>query len=89
MSSRPSGSHSDLRASAEAPFDWQDPLYLNAGLSDEERLTSAAAHAFCQTKLMPRSRDAHRHEHFDRAVMSEFGEHGLLGATVPERWRVR
>ena len=82
MSSRPN----DHQASAEAPFNWQDPLHLTASLSAEERLTSEAAHAFCQAKLMPRIRDAHRHEHFDRAIMNEFGEHGFLGATLPEQY---
>ena len=86
MSSRPSTPHNDHQASAEAPFNWQDPLHLNASLSAEERLTSDAAHAFCQANLMPRIRDAHRHEHFDRAIMSEFGEHGFLGATLPEQY---
>ena len=42
-----SDAHNDHRASAEAPFDWQDPLHLSAALSDEERLTSEAARAFC------------------------------------------
>ena len=86
MSSRPSTPQNDHQASAEAPFNWQDPLHLNASLSAEERLTSDAAHAFCQANLMPRIRDAHRHEHFDRAIMSEFGEHGFLGATLPEQY---
>ena len=73
-------------ASAEAPFSWTDPLGLSAQLSDEERLTSEAAHTFCQAQLMPRILNAHRHEHFDRAIMREFGEHGMLGATLPEEY---
>ena len=86
MSTRPSSGQASHAASAEASFDWQDPLHLNAQLSDEERLTSDAARSFCQTKLMPRILHAHRHEHFDRAIMSEFGEHGMLGATLPEQY---
>ena len=35
---------------------------------------------------MPRVLEAHRHEHFDRAIMDEFGEHGFLGATIPEQY---
>ena len=74
------------KASAEAPFNWEDPLRLDDHLHDHERLLARAAHAFCQAHLMPRIRDAHRHEHFDRAIMREFGEHGFLGATLPEQY---
>ncbi len=45
-------------ASAEAAFDWQDPLHLAAQLSEDERLVSQAARDFCQANLMPRIRDA-------------------------------
>jgi len=31
---------------------------------------------------MPRILEAHRHEHFDRAIFSEMGEMGLLGSTI-------
>ncbi len=86
MSTRPSSGQASHAASAEASFNWQDPLHLNAQLSDEERLASDAARSFCQTRLMPRILHAHRHEHFDRAIMSEFGEHGMLGATLPEQY---
>ena len=86
MSTHPSSTQHPHVASAEAPFSWTDPLGLSAQLSDEERLTSEAAHAFCQAQLMPRILNAHRHEHFDRAIMREFGEHGMLGATLPEQY---
>ena len=31
-------------------------------------------------------RDAFRHETFDRAIMSELGELGFLGSTIPEAY---
>ena len=74
------------QATAEARFDWKDPLGLHDQLIEDERLTSAAAHQFCQERLMPRVLEAHRHEHFDRAIMNEFGAHGFLGATIPEQY---
>ncbi|MCP5198638.1 MAG: acyl-CoA dehydrogenase [Gammaproteobacteria bacterium] len=74
------------KATAEGPFDWQDPLRLVDQLHEDERLVSAAARAFCEERLLPRVRDAHRHEHFDRAIMNEFGEHGFLGPTIPEQY---
>ena len=68
---------------AEPPrFDWQDPLLLDDQLSQDERMLRDAARAYCQEKLMPRIVEANRHERFDRAIMTEMGELGLLGATI-------
>src|SRR4029077_21225944 len=39
-----------------------------------------------QDKLMPRVLKAYRAEDFDRAIMTEMGELGLLGATIPEAY---
>ena len=69
-----------------APFDWSDPLGLNRALSEDERMVRDNAHAFCQERLMPRVRDDFRHEHFDRAIFTEMGSLGLLGATIPEEY---
>jgi glutaryl-CoA dehydrogenase len=68
---------------AEPPrFDWQDPLLLDDQLSQDERMLRDAARAYCQEKLMPRILEANRHERFERAIMTEMGELGLLGATI-------
>jgi glutaryl-CoA dehydrogenase len=69
-----------------ASFNWQDPLNLDSMLSEEERMIRDSAHQYCQEKLMPRILDANRHEHFDREIMNELGELGLLGATLPEEY---
>jgi len=74
------------KATAEARFNWEDPLYLAERLSEEERLLSEAASQFCQSRLMPRVLEAHRYENFDREIMTEFGAHGFLGATIPEQY---
>ena len=63
-------------------FNWQDPLHLADGLTDDERAIADAAHTFCQDKLQTRVLMAARNEHFDREIMSEFGEMGLLGCTI-------
>src|SRR6266852_6954204 len=63
-------------------FDWQDPLLLDAELSEEERMLRDSARDFCQEKLMPRVLMANRHERFDRAIMTEMGALGLLGPTI-------
>lgn len=67
-------------------FKWEDPLFLDEQLTEEERLMRDAAHSYCQDKLMPRILEANRHEKFDREIMNELGEMGLLGATLPEEF---
>ena len=67
-------------------FDWQDALSLETQLSDEERLVRDAARGYCQDHLMPRVLMANREERFDRTIMTELGEQGLLGATVAEEY---
>ena len=70
----------------EAPFNWEDPLALGAQLSEEEEMISRAANEYCQGQLMPRVLEANRHENFDRSIMNEIGELGLIGATIPEQY---
>ncbi|MDY0248537.1 MAG: acyl-CoA dehydrogenase [Pseudomonas sp.] len=67
-------------------FSWEDPLLLNQQLTIEERQISEAARAYCQQKLQPRVLSAYREERFDREILSEMGERGLLGATVAEQY---
>jgi glutaryl-CoA dehydrogenase len=68
--------------SSKPDFQWEDPLLLDDQLSEEERLIRDTARQYCQDKLMPRILEANRHERFDRAIMNELGEIGLLGATI-------
>jgi len=63
-------------------FNWDDPLLLEQQLTDEERQIRDAAHDYCQERLQPRVLSAFREERFDREIMREMGELGLLGATV-------
>jgi glutaryl-CoA dehydrogenase len=72
---------------AEKPsFDWTDPLLLEEELTDEERLIRDSARDYAQDQLMPRVLMANREESFDRAILSEMGELGLLGATLPPKY---
>ncbi len=71
---------------ARFPFDWQDPFQFSAMLTEEERMIRDTAHQYCQEKLMPRVLTANREERFDREIMNELGELGLLGATLPEKY---
>ncbi|HYG48911.1 MAG TPA: acyl-CoA dehydrogenase [Allosphingosinicella sp.] len=67
-------------------FDWEDAFALDAQLSDEERLVRDTARAYAQERLQPRVTEAFLEERFDREIMSEMGELGLLGATIPPEY---
>lgn len=74
---------------AHAPalaFRWDDPLHLERRLSEEERMAAETARAYAQEKLFPRVLEAARSESFDRAIMTEMGALGLLGATIPAEY---
>jgi glutaryl-CoA dehydrogenase len=64
------------------PFKWDDPFRLNDQLTDDEKMIAEAAEAYAQDKLLPRVVSATLDERFDREIMNEFGELGLLGATI-------
>ena len=63
-------------------FNWEDPFFLDSQLRDDERAVRDAAAAYCQARLQTRVLMAARHETFDRSIMSEMGELGLLGSTI-------
>jgi glutaryl-CoA dehydrogenase len=63
-------------------FRWDDPLHLDEQLTPEERLVRNTARDYAQEQLMPRILLANRHERFDREIMNEMGELGLLGPTI-------
>jgi len=67
-------------------FDWKDPLLLETQLTEDERMIRDAAHDYCQSKLMTRVLEANRHEIFQRDIMTEMGELGFLGPTIPEQY---
>ena len=75
-----------MTQSKRVSFDWQDPMFLEHQLNDEERMIRDAAREYCQDRLMSRVKMANRNEVFDREIMNEFGELGLLGATIPEKY---
>jgi glutaryl-CoA dehydrogenase len=41
---------------------------------------------YCQQKRLPRVLEANRHVHFNREIMNELSELGLLGATLPSQY---
>lgn len=67
-------------------FDWLDPLKLDGLLTEEERMVRDSARAFANDRLLTRVTEGFRHEKFDTAIMTEMGELGLLGMTIPEEY---
>jgi len=74
------------RESLKAKFVWEDPLLLEAQLSEDERMVRDAARKYCQSKLAPRVLEAFRQEKTDAKIFREMGELGLLGPTIPEEY---
>ena len=70
----------------KAVFKWDDPLLLDAQLTEDERMIREAAAAYCRDKLAPRVVEAFRHEKTDIAIFREMGELGLLGPTIPTEY---
>ena len=71
---------------ARASFHWDDPLLLDAQLSDEEKMIRDAARDYAQGQLAPRVLEAFRNEKTDPGIFKEMGGVGLLGATIPENY---
>ncbi len=73
-------------ATGKLSFDWEDPFDLEGQLTEEERLVRDTARNYAQEKLLPRVTSAYMDERFDREIMSEMGDLGLLGSTIPETY---
>jgi glutaryl-CoA dehydrogenase len=67
----------------KAAFKWDDPLLLDAQLTEDERMVREAAAQYCQDKLAPRVTSAFLDERTDIEIFREMGELGLLGPTIP------
>jgi len=63
-------------------FDHTDALNLESLLREEEIMVRDQVRQFCQEKLMPGIIMANRHEVFDRDIMNEFGQLGVLGCMI-------
>jgi glutaryl-CoA dehydrogenase len=71
---------------AKSHFAWDDPLHLEAELSEEERMIRDTARAYAQEKLAPRIVAAYREERVEPGIFGEMGELGLLGVTLPPEY---
>lgn len=65
---------------------WEDPLFFDRCLSEDEVLVRNMARSYCNEKLMPRVQSAYSEERFDKEIFTEMGNLGLLGSMVNERY---
>ncbi|KAK9470965.1 acyl-CoA dehydrogenase/oxidase [Dipodascopsis tothii] len=64
-------------------FVWRDPFLLQSTLlTEDEQAIHDVARKYCQSELAPRIVEAYRNENFDRNILREMGELGLLGANI-------
>ncbi|KAM4037408.1 glutaryl-CoA dehydrogenase [Anomaloglossus baeobatrachus] len=69
-------------AKSRAQFDWRDALCLDSQLTEDEIMIRDSFRSYCQERLMPRILMANRQEVFDREIISEMGDLGVLGSTI-------
>jgi glutaryl-CoA dehydrogenase len=69
---------------ASAP--WDDLLQFDSQLEETERYVRDSIRDFCDDRLMPGITRANRHESFDRGILHEMGDMGMLGCTLPEEY---
>ena len=68
------------------PFKWDDPLLLEAQLTEDERMIRDTARDFAATELAPRIQKAYLEEKTDPKLFRLMGEAGLLGVTLPQEF---
>lgn len=76
----------EIARAKPAHLKWEDPFLIDTQLSGEEIMITESANTYCQGQLLPRVIEANRNEVFHREIMSEMGELGLLGVTIPEEF---
>ncbi len=63
-------------------FDWADPLELDQQLSDTELQLRDSVRRYCTDRLQPRVVSAFRDNRFDRDILREAGDLGMLGGSI-------
>ncbi|RJE22222.1 Glutaryl-CoA dehydrogenase [Aspergillus sclerotialis] len=76
-----SSRNASVRGYATA-FNWEDPLVASDLYTEEELAIQDTARQYCQERLLPRVLDAYRNENYDRKILEEMGELGLLGSSI-------
>lgn len=63
-------------------FNYVDPFLFQKQLSQDELMIQDVARSYATNFLLPQVVNSFRHEKFDKNIMKEMGEIGLLGATI-------
>ena len=63
-------------------FNYKDPFLLETQLSENEKSIQDVAHDFSKDILYPNVIASFRNEKFDKNIMKEMGNVGLLGPTI-------
>lgn len=71
-----------MNKNTKSAYQWDDALFLEDQLTTEEKLIRDAVHELAQEKLQPKVVAAFHNESFDADLMREFGQAGILGATI-------
>ena len=70
------------RKMSMSKFNYLDPFYLGKQLSSEEIMIQKVAQDYAQQVLSPIVIKSFREEKFDKNIIKEMGEIGLLGSTI-------
>ena len=65
-------------------FSHSDPFLLEDQLNSDEKMIQNMAYDFAQNALLTRVKTGFRNETFDKNIMKEMGDMGLLGATLQD-----
>ena len=63
-------------------FNYKDPFLLETQLTDNEKSIQDVARDFSKDVLLPNVVSSFRNEHFDKNIIKQMGEVGLLGPTL-------
>ena len=63
-------------------FNHEDPFLIEEQYSEEEKLVRDTAKQFAKNKLFPTILEANRNETFNKDLIKEFGNLGLLGPQI-------
>jgi glutaryl-CoA dehydrogenase len=63
-------------------FNYKDPFLLEKQLTDDEKSIRNVAYNFSKDNLLPNVVSSFRNEKFDKNIMKELGNVGLLGPTI-------
>ena len=74
--------HNFTKIISRSVFNYKDPFLLERQLTDDEKSIKDVAHNFSKDVLLPNVVSSFRNEKFDKNIIKEMGNVGLLGPTI-------